>query len=206
MYGGIDMNFRVWLSDKMFDRRMARQRYKRGFSDSDCWGMCYWLTEVFPEMILHLRDMKNGAPETDYPEFDTLPIEWKETELNKYKVLMEEKGYEYDENSIFTKWYIILTRIAYCLKESGETTDIENEYEEEYNKALWGEDECKTKDEFFEKYFVKQDNGYLLKTNTVDAELQQNYFNKEMEISKYKISMKDEALDLIKNYFYDLWD
>lgn len=42
-----------------FEKRMARQRYKKGFSDSDCWGMNYWLTSTFPKMILALRDMKH---------------------------------------------------------------------------------------------------------------------------------------------------
>lgn len=49
------------LKDKLLERRMARQRYKRGYSDSDCWGMCYWLTDTFPKMIYTLRDMKHRS-------------------------------------------------------------------------------------------------------------------------------------------------
>ena len=49
--------FRDWLRE----RNMKKQRYKRGFSDSDCWGMCYWLTDTFPKMVYTLRDMKHRS-------------------------------------------------------------------------------------------------------------------------------------------------
>ena len=198
------MYFSVWIKEKLFNRKMAKQRYKRGFSDSDCWSMTYWFTETFPQMVLNLRDMKNGAPEADFPEYDTLPKDWKSQELSKYKDLCEQGDHEYDENSIFTKWYILLTRIAYCLTEAGENNKIINEYEDDYRRALWGDED--SDDDFFTKYFVKQDIGYILKPNPVDETLQKKYYDREMEIAQYKREMKDEAFDLIKEYFYDLWD
>ena len=45
------------FNEYRFEKRMAKQRYKKGFSDSDCWGMNYWLTSTFPEMILNLINM-----------------------------------------------------------------------------------------------------------------------------------------------------
>ena len=45
------------FSDYKFERRMAKQRYKKGYADCDCWGMNYGLVSTFPEMILNLRDM-----------------------------------------------------------------------------------------------------------------------------------------------------
>ena len=45
--------FKDWL----FKRKMKKQRYKRGFSDSDCWSLDYWLVTTLPKMIYILRDM-----------------------------------------------------------------------------------------------------------------------------------------------------
>ena len=73
------------ISDYKFNKRMAKQRYKKGFSDSDCWGMNYWFTETFPKMILNLRDMKHGAPELPFEEYDKLPEEWKYEYKKQYK-------------------------------------------------------------------------------------------------------------------------
>ena len=49
------------FKDKFFEKKMKKQRYKRGYSDSDCWGMYYWLTDTFPKMIYNLRDMKHRS-------------------------------------------------------------------------------------------------------------------------------------------------
>lgn len=62
------------ISDYKFEKRMAKQRKKRGFSDNDCWGMCYWFGDTFPKMIRNLRDMKHGAPEYEFEEFDNFPL------------------------------------------------------------------------------------------------------------------------------------
>ena len=125
------------FDDYRFEKRMSKQRYKKGFSDSDCWDMNYWLVSTFPDMILNLRDMKHGAPELPFEEFDTLPPKWKELELQKYQLIQKENGYEYEPNSIFTKWYIILTRMAFCLKEADIDKELYNPYKKEYNKAVW---------------------------------------------------------------------
>lgn len=196
------------FNEYRFEKRMAKQRYKKGFSDSDCWGMNYWLTSTFPDMILNLRDMKHGAPELPFEEFDRLPLDWKDIELQKYKVIQEKNGYEYELDSIFTKWYILLTRIAYCLKEANEDKEIYNPYEKDYNIAVWGEDFYKEKSftEFWDKHSEKVDGGYIIKTNEPDEDLKNKYYKVEEDNWKYKEQMKDEALDLLKKYFYNLWD
>lgn len=161
------------FKDYKFERRMAKQRYKKGYADCDCWGMSYWLVSTFPEMILNLRDMKHGAPELPFEEFDTFPLEWKDEELQKYKLRQERDGYEYKPDSIYTKWYIILTRIAFCLKEADEDKEVYNPFKKDY--------------------YVSDD-------------LEKAYYREEEKILKYKENMKDEAMDLIKKYFYHLWD
>lgn len=196
------------FSDYKFERRMAKQRYKKGYADCDCWSMNYWLVSTFPEMILNLRNMKHGAPELPFEEFDTFPLEWKDEELQKYKLRQEKDGYEYDPNSIFTKWYIILTRIAYCLKEADEDKEVYNPFKKEYNEALLRKDINKVKSftEFWDKHCIKVDDGYVISSYNVNDDLEKAYYREEEKILKYKESMKDEAMDLIKKYFYHLWD
>ena len=46
------------FNEYRFKKRMARQRYKRGFADEDCWGLDYYLCTTFPAMLIALRDMK----------------------------------------------------------------------------------------------------------------------------------------------------
>lgn len=199
---------RYKIREHKFNKHMAKQRYERGFADCDCWGMSYWLTSTLPDMIICLRDMKHGAPEEPFEEFDKLPLDWKNNELKKLEKIVTKQGYAYEPDSIFTKWYIILTRLAYCLYEADEDKDMYNPYKEEFNKAFWGKDfyKIKTFDEFIEQYTDKTDKGRMLKTNPVDEELNARYWNKEKEIQLYKIAMKDEAMDLLKKYFYNLWD
>lgn len=196
------------FNNHRFEKCMARQRYKKGFADEDCWAMNYWLTNTFPKMILHLRDMKHGAPDLEFEEFDKLPLDWKDLELQKYKSVQEQNGYTYEPDSIFTKWYILLTRIAYCLQEADEDKEMYNQYEEAYNKAVWGEDFYKEKSftDFWDKHSEKVDGGYVIKTNKPDKDLQENYYKIEEQNWEYKQYMKDEAMDLIKKYFYNLWD
>lgn len=196
------------FNEYRFEKHMAKQRYKKGFSDSDCWGMNYWLTSTFPDMILNLRDMKHGAPELPFEEFDKLPLDWKDKELQKYKLIQEKNGYKYEPDSIFTKWYILLTRIAYCLKEANEDKEIYNPYEKDYNIAVWGEDFYKEESftEFWDKHSEKVDGGYIIRTNEPDEDLKNKYYKVEEDNWKYKEQMKDEALDLLKKYFYNLWD
>ena len=194
------------LKDWNFERKMANQRKKKKFADCDCWGMHYWLSDTFADMILNLRDMKHGAPELKFEEYNTLPTEWLNKELALYKEKQIKEGYTYEIN-IFTKWYIILTRIAYCLKQANdEITIIDNEYREEFDRVVWG-------DGSFLDHMVpcKFDSKgkptcYELKTNEPPEELKEKYFNREQEIFEYRNKMKDEAFDLIKKYFWNLWD
>ena len=196
------------FNEYRFNKRMARQRYKRGFADDDCWGMNYWLVSTFPDMILHLRDMKHGAPELPFEEFDALPLEWKDQELQKYKYRQEQDGYEYEPDSIFTKWYILLTRMAYCLKEADADKEMYNPYKKEYDLAVWGPDFGKEKffTDFWNKHCEKVDGGYIIKNNEPDPEFRDKFFKCEEDNCRYKEQMKDEAMDLLKKYFYNLWD
>ena len=43
-------------------------------------------------------------------------------------------------------------------------------------------------------------------TNEPDPELKRKFWDREQEIADYRESMKNEAFDLLKKYFYSLWD
>lgn len=219
------------ISDWRFEKRMARQRYKKGFSDSDCWGMDYWFGSTFPKMIRTLRDMKHGAPEKDFEEVEQFPLLWVAEECNnlmeikrkfwerqskKYKKEnpFEEEIVLWGKDNIFDRWLLILSRIAYCLEQADdEVTEIENEYQKEYDRQLWGDDDSKNFKEWWNAHHkvVKYDkNGkpklWQLITNKPDQEIEKKYKERESEIYQYREDMKNEAFDLLKKYFYDLRD
>ena len=220
------------ISDYRFEKRMAKQRKKRKFSDSDCWGMCYWFGDTFPKMIRHLRNMKNGAPQLEFEEFDNFPLQWvaeeskciMELKRKKWESMDKEyrKEYPFEEEldlwgkeKFFDRWLFVLSRIAYCLEQaSDEITEIENEYEEEYHKQVFGDDsDKKSFKEWWNAHheIVEYDEKgkpklWRLITNEPDEELEKKYKKRNEEIEKYRNEMKDEAFDLLKKYFYHLWD
>ena len=64
-------NFFVYGWDNF---RARCQRFKRGWSYRDVWGMCDWFMEVVKPMLIHLRDHHMGVP----LEFENNGDGWKE--------------------------------------------------------------------------------------------------------------------------------
>ena len=206
------------INDIIFDKRMRRQRYKKGYADVDYWNMHYWICDTFVKMLTDLRNTQHGYSDLEFEEVDNFPIDWKEkVEKELREAHIKRWGGDYDEDNNSLKWDLILTRIIWCLNQaSDELTDIPNEYEEEYMRQSWGEDSYKTKKSFkkwWKSHFevIKTDEKgkpqlYRLKEREVDPELKEKYFNRMVEISNFRTERKDEAFDLIKKYFYCLWD
>ena len=199
---------------------MKRQRKKRGYADCDCWEMRNYFATTLSKMFKELAKMKHGAPQAEFEEFTSFPEKWVE---ENSKVLLEQKkkkGYEekldlYGEEKYFDRWWFVLMRIAFCLEESDIDKDnIINEYEEEYHKQVFGERDDKTSfKKWWENSFevVETDKKgkpklYRLKTNEPDKDLEEKFWEREKEIEHYREACKDEAFDLIKKYFYYLWD
>lgn len=173
------------VKEKFFDFEMRCQRFRKGYADVDVWSMNDWFQEILPRMIIELRDMKQGAPEEKFEEVDNFPLLWVSEQCEILLKQKKKKGYEKEINlyngrdKIFDRWWLILSRIAYCLQESGDnqTTEIN-----EYDKLIWEEK-------------IKP-----------DSELRKKWYNRELEISNYRNKMKDEAFRLLKKYFWNLWD
>lgn len=211
----------LW-SDKRFEKRMAKQRKKRGYADCDCWNMFNWFQETFPQMIRNLRDMKHGAPELEFEEVENFPLDWVSKQSEILLKQKKDKGYEeeidlWGKEKIFDRWWLILSRIAYCLEESNEDqTTEQNEFQKEYNRQVWGDEEELEQLSFKEYWnrFWKVDKvdkkgkplTYRLETNEPDKELQKKYYDREMEIYNYREQMKNEAFMLLNKYFFNLWD
>jgi hypothetical protein len=212
----IGWKFRDWR----FEKRKKKQRKKRGFADSDCWEMRSYFSTIVPEMFRELAKMKNGAPQLEFEEFTTFPKDWIEENSKILLAQKKEKGREEKidvdgEEKFFDRWWFVLMRIAFCLEEADvDKDDIINEYEEEYHKQVFGERDDKLSfKKWWDKNFevVETDKKgkpklYRLKTNEPDKDLEEKFWEREKEIEHYREERKNEAFDLIKKYFYCLWD
>ena len=132
------------IKDKLYKFKMACQRFKRGYSDSDCWNFNTWYLLTAPKLLRRWAD--KGV---SYPAL--LDKEWQENEK---------------------KWHDTLIYMAELL----EKADYE-EYDGWLNDM--SPEEYRKMDDF------------------------EDEFQKHHEIAKEYI---DEHFDLIKKYFFDMWD
>lgn len=177
--------------------RWSWQRIIRGYADCDKWNMYSYLQNLIPEMLLDMRDNRHGSP--GYLG---------ENYTNAEGILVNDTCHE--------EWNQILDHMIFLWREANEATCVrKNPYEEEYHKEY---------KEFEEIYGVL---GEKLQT---EAELEENckrgggrtihfmdelpeyreisdkYFEEERKLAEYRSRCKDEALDLLKEHFYSLWD
>lgn len=195
------------IKDYKFNRRMKKQRYKRGFSDSDCWGLDYWLCETLPKMVLNLRDMKYGYPAgLKFEEYDNFPEDWKLVELDKCKKIFEKEDWTFSFEDPMVKWYITLTRLAYCLEQANKDSYLPNKYREEYFNKLFTKIKFEKDTTGFKSLWKKVDKGYVYDPPKINEELKKKYLRVEEDNDLFRLKCKDEAMDLLKQYFYCLWD
>lgn len=190
----IDLFFsriRIKHSNKKWDKKYRKQRYKRGYADEDLFSLDYWFSTTFVNMIEDFEKNVHGYPSAnEFPELSKLDISWKQMnyniiieemlndriEYNTKEELME----EYPITNDFIQWKLILKRIAYCLKESNEEyCSYKNKYSEDWINN-W-------KDE-------------------PDIELADKYFKECDKIYNYQCKMVKEAFSLISKYYFALWD
>ena len=69
----IFLNQMRWkIKDSIFDFKMRRQRFKRGYADKDWWNMDVWFCKIIKPMLETLRDHTHSYP-NEFESFD----EWK---------------------------------------------------------------------------------------------------------------------------------
>ena len=213
---------RLWykLKDIKYDIKYRLQWLMRGYSDMDCFNLDNTILERAPKMLRHIRGFIHGAPDMKFEEIESFSIDF--LKLANEEIQMDKNNYDengdqdiFEDN--FYKWKIILTRMAYCFEQADENlTEIENEYQDEFDRQMWGNPEEIDKlsaKEWMNRFFSVQEtdvNGkptlYRMNVNEPDPDIKDKYFKREEEIWKYRNDMKNEALDLIKKYFWCLWD
>lgn len=170
---------------------------KQGYADCARWGMYDYLQMLIPDMLQNLKDNRMGSS------------------------CCLGENYTNDEGRVVNdtcheEWDKILDRMIFLWRESREETcSRNNHYEEECFKAST---------EFDQKY------GILGEKLQTEAELEKArkrggggtvhfmdelpeykeiydlYMEEESRLEKYREQCQMEALDMLKKYFYLLWD
>lgn len=196
---GLGEKSKLWAKIKHAKRCLiwSKQRIVRGYSDSDIWNMHGYLQTLLPDMLQNLKDNRNGSPGF-----------LGENYTNDEGILVND--------TCHAEWDKILDQMIFLWKESSEDTcSKKNPYEEEHMKAFG---------EFTDKY------GLLGEKLQTEAELEENqkrggggtvhfmhelpeykeisdkYHEEERILEQYRGRCKDEAMDMLKKYFFALWD
>lgn len=218
------------IKEEEFEEKMKKQRYNKGYSDQDVWNFNFWFTDIIPKMLKELADNHNGYPS----EFDREYFKKHKNELytNKYR---EWISYSVDKEHLKQKkkasricnkeWTDVLNKLSFLAKEMDEQTcsmrkkydillqewaDVGDEFEKKYGH--FG-DKLKSEAELKEE----KDSGlYTWKTATdlpKNDPLRKLYEKKfkalneyERKMFKYRNECKNEFFDLMKKYFWNLWD
>lgn len=173
--------------------KYSKQRAIKGYCDRDVWSMCDFLGDLFPAMLTELKNTRHGSPGT----------------LED----LDENGNEMD--TCHDKWDKILDEMIFLWREANEKTcSKKNRYEQEYQNA---------QEEFERKYGIfgeklrseediehEKNTGcriiYGLTKAPEYQEIWDKYSQEQRDIEVYRRECKDQAFDLMKEHFYDLWD
>lgn len=196
--------------------RMNRQLKKKKYNTDMCIDLYSTILEILPQMLETMRQHKLGAPELKFEEIETFPKDWLVDEIEFLKKEKTQDDNPFDINSIFDRYDLVIRRIIFCFKQADASqTEIINEYAKEYNDIVWGpkeDDENLTFKQWWKKHteIIKYDEKgkpklYKFKTNVAPKELEEKWLKRNNEIEEYRDRMKDEAFDLLKKYFWDLW-
>ena len=177
--------------------RWSKQRIVRGYADVDRWDMCSYLQTLIPDMLQDLKENRLGSPSY-----------LGENYTNEEGMLVNDTCQE--------EWDKILDKMIFLWRESKEEScSRKNPYEAEYEKAF---------DEFTKKY------GFLGEKLQTEAELEENkkrggggtlhymdelteykeiydlHSAEERKLEEYREQCKNGAMDMLKEYFFSLWD
>ena len=177
--------------------RWSYQRVTRGYADCDKWDMYTFLQILIPEMLQDMRDNRHGSPSY-----------LGENYMNADGILVNDTCHD--------EWDKILDYMIFLWRESAEISCTrKNPYEEEYHKAseefrekygLLGE-KLQTQEELEENQ--KRGGGgtiHFMSELPEYKEISDKYHEEELKLDAYRQECKNEAMDLLKEHFYALWD
>lgn len=172
------------------------QRIVIGYAECDVWNMDGYLQRLIPDMLQDLKDNRTGSP-----------AYLGENYTNEDGILVNDTCDE--------EWDKILDNMIFLWRESNEETcKRTNPYCDEYDKAF---------EEFTEKYGILGDKlrteaelendkkfrvrtGHFMDELPQYKEISEKYFAEEKKLEEYRNKCKDDAIDLLKEHFYALWD
>ena len=177
--------------------KWSKQRIARGYADCDTWSVDGYLQKLLPNMLQHLKDNRHGSPGF-----------LGENYTNQDGILVND--------TCHAEWDKILDRMIFLWRESDvETCAKKNPYEKKYRKAAF---EFRRKyGTFGQKLQTQKDlennrkHGGFYTLHTMDElpeykEIFDKYHSAERKLEKYRSDCKDKAFDMMKEYFYSLWD
>lgn len=177
-------------------RKYARQRARRGFSDQDLWDMNHWFLTLMPKMLSEYKKQKQGCP---------CCLDGNATDVKSY----------ISSDNCHKEWNEILDRMILLFRETQEDTcSKKNEYEQEYHKALQAfEQDYGLLGEKLETPEEKE-RGNKTHTHTVHfmsevpeyEEISRKYTEREDELNKYREACRLEAMALFTKWLPYLWN
>lgn len=173
------------------------QRATRGYADCDKWSMYSFLQNLIPEMLQDMRDNRHGSPSY-----------LGENYTNEDGILVNDTCHD--------EWNKLLDHMIFLWRETVEDTCTrKNPYAEEYHKAseefrdkygFFGE-KLQTEEELEENR--KRGGGgtiHFMSELPAYKEISDKYNEEELKLDAYRLGCKNEAMDLLKEHFYALWD
>lgn len=177
--------------------KWSKQRITRGYCDCDVWEMFSFLQTLIPDMLQTLKDTRTGSP--GYLG---------ENYTNENGILVNDTCHE--------EWNCILDKMIFLWREAEkDTCSQKNPFDEAHSKAM---------DEFTERFGLfgnklqtekeleenrKRGGGgtiHFMDELPEYKEISDKYREEEKRLEEYRRKCKDEAIDMLKQYFYDLWD
>ena len=195
---GLGEKFKITAKVKHFFRciEWSLQRVSRGYSDSDVWNLYDHLQKLIPDMLQHLKDNRMGSPGF--------------LGENYY----DEKGILVND-TCHAEWDKILDKMIFLWRETDEDTcSKKNPYEEEYMNAFTEFDEkyglfgegLQTDEEREESKRSGSSRVHFMNELPEYKEISEKHREEDERLDKYRNNCKDEALDMLKEYFFALWD
>lgn len=171
------------------------------YSRNNIWNkrdflMCGYLQVLIPAMLQDLKENRQGSPSYLGENYTN----------EKGVVVNDECHKEWDE---------LLERMIFLWRESVEDTCTRrNLYEEEYWKAhdefekIYGQfgEKLQTEEELERKRQYGMIRAHFMDEFPIYKDISDKYFAEEKAIEDYRMSCKDEAMDLLKEHFFALWD